>query len=52
MDYKPIAINISSFGISLTNIDMILKIILLSVTIGYTAQKWWLMNKNKKKDKK
>ena len=48
MDYKTLLINISSFGISLTNIDMVLKIILLSVTIGYTAQKWWLMNKNKK----
>tara|TARA_R110000796_G_scaffold104584_2_gene214466 strand:+ start:1217 stop:1369 length:153 start_codon:yes stop_codon:yes gene_type:complete len=48
MDYKTLLINLSSFGISLTNIDMILKIILLSVTIGYTAQKWWLMNKKKK----
>jgi hypothetical protein len=48
MDYKTLAINLSSFGISLTNIDMVLKIILLSVTIGYTAQKWWLMNKKKK----
>ena len=48
MDYKTLLINLSSFGISFTNIDMILKIILLSVTIGYTAQKWWLMNKKKK----
>jgi uncharacterized protein (UPF0254 family) len=51
MDYKTLAINISSFGISLTNIDMVLKIILLSVTIGYTVQKWYLMNKNKKSKK-
>ena len=54
MDYKTLLINISSFGISLTNIDMILKVILLSVilvsvTIGYTVQKWYLLNKNKKK---
>jgi len=49
MDYKTLVINLSSFGLSLTNIDMILKIILLSVTIGYTVQKWYLMNKNKKK---
>lgn len=48
MDYKTLLINLSSFGLSLTNIDMVLKIILLSVTIGYTAQKWWLMNKKKK----
>ena len=49
MDYKTLLINISSFGISLTNIDMVLKVILLSVTIGYTLQKWYLLNKNKKK---
>jgi len=49
MDCKTLLINLSSLGISLTNIDMVLKIILLSVTIGYTVQKWYLMNKNKKK---
>jgi hypothetical protein len=49
MDYKTLLINLSSLGLSLTNIDMVLKIILLSVTIGYTVQKWYLMNKNKKK---
>ena len=49
MDYKTLLINIGSFGISLTNIDMVLKIILLSVTIGYTLQKWYLLNKKKKK---
>jgi len=49
MDYKTLLINIGSFGISLTNIDMVLKTILLSVTIGYTLQKWYLLNKNKKK---
>tara|TARA_R110000744_G_scaffold948_1_gene3511 strand:- start:11128 stop:11274 length:147 start_codon:yes stop_codon:yes gene_type:complete len=46
-DYKTIFINIGSFGISMTNIDIALKIILVSVTIGYTAQKWWLLNKKK-----
>ena len=48
MDYKTLLINLSSFGISLTNIDMVLKIILLSVTIGYTIQKMYWLNKNKK----
>jgi hypothetical protein len=48
MDYKTLVINLSSFGISLTNIDMVLKIILLSVTIGYTVQKMYWLNKNKK----
>ena len=48
-DYKTLLINIGTFGISMTNIDIALKIILVLVTIGYTVQKWWLLNKNKKK---
>ena len=40
-DYKLILINAGSFTLSMTNIDVILKIILLSVTIGYTLQKWY-----------
>ena len=46
-DYKTILINAGTFGISMTNIDIGLKIILLSITIGYTIQKWYLLNKNK-----
>ena len=47
-DYQLIFINASSVTISLTNIDIVLKIILLSVTIGYTIQKWYLLNKKDK----
>ena len=47
-DYKTLFINMGSLGLSLTNIDIILKIALLAITIGYTLQKWYLMNKNKK----
>ena len=46
-DYDTILINIGSFGISMTSIDIGLKIILVSVTIGYTVQKWYLLNKKK-----
>ena len=46
-DYQLLFINASTFTISLTNIDVILKIILLTVTIGYTIQKWYLLNKKK-----
>jgi len=48
-DYKILIINAGSFGISMTNIDVTLKIVLVMVTIGYTIQKWYLLNKNKKK---
>jgi hypothetical protein len=40
--------NFSAFMLSFTNIDMVLKIILLLITILYTAHKWYLMyEKNK-----
>ena len=51
-DYQTLFINASTFTISLTNIDVILKIILVGVTIGYTIHKWILLNKNNKKNKK
>ena len=47
-DYKTLVLNVGTFGISMTNIDVILKIVLLSVTILYTLHKWYLMNENKK----
>lgn len=46
-DYKTLFINMGSLGLSLTDIDIILKIALLVITIGYTLQKWYLMNKKK-----
>jgi membrane-bound acyltransferase YfiQ involved in biofilm formation len=53
-DYKTLLINLGTFLFSMTNVDIVLKIILLVVTIGYTLQKWWLLNKNNggKKKKK
>ena len=46
-DYQLLLINFGSISISMTNIDVALKIILLTVTIGYTFQKWYLLNKKK-----
>ena len=46
-DIKIYALNGSSLMLSFTNIDAVLKIVLLSVSIGYTLQKWYLMNKDK-----
>ncbi len=45
-DLKVYALSIGTFGISMSNIDIVLKITLMVVTIGYTVQKWYLMNKN------
>ncbi len=45
-DLKVYALSIGTFGISMSNIDIVLKVTLMVVTIGYTIQKWYLMNKN------
>ena len=48
---KLYVMNFSAFTLSFTNIDMVLKIILLIVTILYTAHKYYFMyEKNKQKD--
>jgi len=46
-DYQTLAINAGSFGISMSSIDVALKVVLLSITILYTLQKWYLLNKKK-----
>jgi|TARA_Y100001958_G_scaffold159924_1_gene164331 hypothetical protein len=47
-DIKILSINGIVLGISMTQIDVLLKIILLLVSIGYTLHKWYIMNgKNK-----
>lgn len=45
-DIKLLLLNASTFIISFAQIEMALKIALLLVSIGYTAQKWYLMYKN------
>jgi len=46
-DLKLMFINITTLGISMSGIEMSLKILLLVVSIGYTLHKW-LGIKNKK----
>jgi hypothetical protein len=46
-DLKLYILNTFSFFISFTAIDEILKILLLAVSIGYTAQRWYFLNKKK-----
>ena len=47
-DIKIYTLNFSSLAISMTNTDIVLKITLLVVSIGYTIHKWYLLNKNNK----
>ncbi len=47
-DLKIYGLNLLAFTISLTQIDVILKIVLLLISICYTGHKWYLMyEKNK-----
>lgn len=48
-DIKLYVLNASSFTVSMMDwLEPTLKIILLLITIGYTAQRWWDHKKNKK----
>ena len=51
-DIKMYLLNVSTLAISMSHIDMILKITLLALSVGYTAQRWYLLNKDKDKDEK
>lgn len=47
-DMKIYALNFTVLAVSMADIDVFLKIILLSISIGYTLHKWYLMyGKNK-----
>jgi len=47
-DIKLYVLNAFSFGVTMMDwLEPMLKIILLTLTIGYTVHKWWIM-KNKK----
>jgi hypothetical protein len=57
-DLKLYLLNTSTLVMSFSQIDTILKIILLGASIGYTFQRWYLLdqdrrqtNEKKKKDK-
>lgn len=47
-DIKVLLFNTSSMALSFSNVEDALKIILLIASIGYTAQRWYYMNKKEK----
>ena len=51
-DIKLYALNATSLVVSFSQIDMALKIILLALSVGYTAQKWYLLDKERRQNKK
>jgi hypothetical protein len=51
-DLKLLLINSTTFLVSFSELENILKIILLLASIGYTAQRWYYMHKEKSNKKK
>ncbi len=51
-DIKLYAFNATSLVVSFSQIDMTLEIILLVLSVGYTAQKWYLLDKERRQNKK
>jgi hypothetical protein len=45
-DVKVYTFNSLTMMVTFTNMEMALKILLLVASIGYTIQKWYLMNKD------
>jgi len=50
-DLKVYLLNILSFAISFSDIDMVLKFVLLVVSIGYTIERWIKLRKNESQGK-
>jgi len=47
-DLKIYLLNAVAFVANFSQVDMLLKIVLTAVAIGYTLNKWYLMRKNYK----
>lgn len=50
-DIRVLLLNATAMGISMAQVEMILKISLLVVSIGYTLQRWWLLHKERTKER-
>jgi len=50
-DLKIYLLNAVALAFNFTQIDILLKILLTAVAIGYTLQKWYIMNEERKLQK-
>jgi hypothetical protein len=46
-DLKIYTINVIAMALNFSAVEVTLKIVLTLVVLGYTCQKWYLMNKDK-----
>jgi len=47
-DFRLILLNATAFTISMAQVEMALKLMLLIVSIGYTLQRWYILRRKKK----
>ena len=47
-DFKLYTVQLFALSATFTDVSDVLKIVLVVVSIGYTAFKWWLLVKNNK----
>ena len=47
-DLKVLTFNAATMALSFSELEEVLKILLLVASIGYTLQKWWIINKKRK----
>ena len=50
-DIRVLLLNATAMGISMAQVEMVLKISLLVVSIGYTLQRLWLLHKERTKER-
>jgi hypothetical protein len=48
LDIKLYAVALAYFLSSFLTVDFSMKFIVFILTVGYTARRWWLLEKNKK----
>jgi hypothetical protein len=46
-DLKLLLLNFFSFSVSMATVEVTLKVTLLLISIGYTAQRWYILYKEK-----
>jgi len=49
-DLKVLTFNAATMALSFSELEEVLKILLLLASIGYTMQKWYIINRKRKED--
>ena len=47
-DVRLVLLNTTAMTVSMSQVEILLKLALLLMSIGYTAHRWYLLRKNKK----